>query len=401
MPPAPTFVRNQGLDILRGIAILLVLINHVEPSVLPGLPELSGAAGAVYWRLRSLGWSGVDMFFVLSGFLISGLLFKELERTGSLALGRFWGRRAFKIIPSYVVLLAVLAWTGTTDWLDTTSLATSVTSLLQHGLFLQNYLEHNANGPTWSLAVEEHFYLLLPGLLLLLSRSATPAQFERRVLTAGLVVMFVVLVARCYHTWQSGVHSEDYRLSHYRIDSLLLGVLVQLMARREHGLARTIVSHPWWALAAASVLIAPSLVMGRSHPVMFSIGFTGLGLGYALVLLVFSQGFDFRHPGLLGRILARIGTWSYNIYLWNFFLAALPLGAYALAQGWLASSFSDPVSEVLARGALFIGVSIAVGAAFTWLVENPFLWLRDALLPASRRTTSPTPPVPAAATANG
>ena len=206
---------------------------------------------------------------------------------------------------------------------------------------MQNYLEHNANGPTWSLAVEEHFYLLLPGLLLLLSRSATPAQFERRVLTAGLVVMFVVLVARCYHTWQSGVHSEDYRLSHYRIDSLLLGVLVQLMARREHGLARTIASHPWWALAAASVLIAPSLVMGRSHPVMFSIGFTGLGLGYALILLVFSQGFDFRHPGLLGRILARIGTWSYNIYLWNFFLAALPLGAYALAQGWLASSLSD------------------------------------------------------------
>jgi peptidoglycan/LPS O-acetylase OafA/YrhL len=266
-------------------------------------------------------------------------------------------------------------------------------------LFVQNYLEHNANGPTWSLAVEEHFYLLLPGLLLLLSRSATPAQFERRVLAAGLVVMVVVLAARCYHAWQSGVHTEDYRLSHYRIDSLFLGVLVQLVARRGHGLARTIVAHPWWALAAASVLIAPSLVMGRSHPIMFSIGFTGLGLGYALVLLVFSQGFDFRHPGLLGRILARIGTWSYNIYLWNFFLTGLPLGGYALAQGWLAASLSDPVSEVLARGTLFIGVSVAVGAAFTWLVENPFLRLRDALLPASRRTASPTTPVTAVAAA--
>lgn len=394
MPPAPTFVRNQGLDILRGVAILLVLVNHVEPSVLPGLPELNGAAGAVYWRLRSMGWSGVDMFFVLSGFLISGLLFKELERTGSLALGRFWGRRAFKIIPSYAVLLAVLAWTGATEWLDTTSLATSVNSLLQHGLFVQNYLEHNPNGPTWSLAVEEHFYLLLPGLLLLLSRGATPVPFERRVLTAGLVVMVIVLATRCHHTWQSGVHSEDYRLSHYRIDSLFLGVLVQLVARRKHGLAQTIVSYPWWALTAAAVLIAPSLVMGRSHPVMFSIGFTGLGLGYALVLLVFSQGFDFRHPGLLGRILARIGTWSYNIYLWNFFITGLPLGGYALAQGWLAASISDPVPEVLARGALFIMVSIAVGAAFTWLVENPFLWLRDALLPAGRRTAIPATPIP-------
>ena len=106
MPPAPTFVRNQGLDILRGIAILLVLINHVEPSALPGLPELSGAAGAVYWRLRSLGWSGVDMFFVLSGFPYYGLPFKVLVPTGRVALGRCWGGRAVQLFPSDVVLLA-------------------------------------------------------------------------------------------------------------------------------------------------------------------------------------------------------------------------------------------------------------------------------------------------------
>lgn len=398
MTPAPAFVRNQGLDILRGIAILLVLVNHVEPSVLPGLPELSGAAGAVYWRLRSLGWSGVDMFFVLSGFLISGLLFKELERTGGLALGRFWGRRAFKIIPSYAMLLAVLAWTGATSWLDTTSASTVLSSLLQHGLFVQNYLEHNPNGPTWSLAVEEHFYLLLPGLLLLLSRRATPAQFERRVLITGALMMAVVLAGRCIHAWQVGVHTEDYRLSHFRIDSLFLGVLVQLLARRKHGLAHAVISHPWRALALASGLIAPSFFMGRSHPVMFSLGFTGLGLGYTLVLLVFSQGFDFRHPGLLGRVLARIGTWSYNIYLWNFFLTGLPLGGYALAQSWLAAGVADPVLEVIARGTLFILVSIAVGAAFTWLVENPFLWLRDAILPANRRAHHPAPSMPVAAT---
>lgn len=397
MTTAPVFVRNQGLDILRGVAILLVLVNHVEPSVLPGLPELSGAAGAVYWRLRSLGWSGVDMFFVLSGFLISGLLFKELERTGSLALARFWGRRAFKILPSYAVLLAVLAWTGATQWLDTTSPSTLLTSLFQHGLFVQNYLEHNPNGPTWSLAVEEHFYLLLPGLLLLLSHKATPAQFERRVLMTGLFVMAVVLAGRCLHAGLTGVHTEDYRLSHYRIDSLFLGVLVQLLARRKHGLAQVVISNPWLALTVAAALIAPSFIMGRSHPIMFSIGFTGLGLGYALVLLVFAQGFDFRHPGLAGRFLARIGTWSYNIYLWNFFLTGLPLGGYTLAQTWLAAGVAEPVLEVLARGALFIIVSITIGAAFTWLVENPFLWLRDVVLPASRPAQCPSPAMPVAA----
>jgi peptidoglycan/LPS O-acetylase OafA/YrhL len=398
MSSPPAFVRNQGLDILRGVAILLVLVNHVEPSVLPGLPELSGAAGAVYWRLRSLGWSGVDMFFVLSGFLISGLLFKELERTGSLALGRFWGRRAFKILPSYAVLLAVLAWAGATHWLDTSSPSMVLSSLIQHGLFVQNYLEHNPNGPTWSLAVEEHFYLLLPGLLLMLWRSASVAQFERRVLTVGVVVMAVVLAGRCLHAWQAGVHTEDYRLSHFRIDSLFLGVLVQLLARRKHGLALAVIKHPWRALAVAAMLIAPSFFMGRSHPVMFSVGFTGLGLGYALVVLVFAHGFDFRHPSLPGRVLAQIGTWSYNIYLWNFFLTGLPLGGYALAQAWLATGIADPMLEVVARGTLFIIVSVAVGAAFTWLVENPFLWLRDVVLPASRRAHSPATAMPAAAT---
>ena len=394
---SPSFVRNQGLDILRGIAILMVLINHVEPGVLPGLPALSGPAGGVYWHLRSFGWSGVDMFFVLSGFLISGLLFKELERTGTLALGRFWGRRAFKVIPSYAVLLIVLAVTGATAWLDTTSLATTASSLVKHGLFCQNYLENNPNGPTWSLAVEEHFYLVMPCMLLLLAWKADLAQFERRVLYTGVTILVTVLAARCYHAIHSGVDAGDFRLSHFRIDSLFLGVLVQLLARRKHPIAQAVLGRPWLALVAAAVLIAPSFVLGRAHPLMFSIGFTSLGLGYALVLLMFAQGFDLRHPGPLGRTLATIGTWSYNIYLWNFFLVSLPLTQHLLKQSWLVNPVLHPVIAVLVRGGVFIITAIAVGAAFTKLVEAPFLWLRDRVIAQAPRSRPVEESMPALA----
>ena len=394
---SPSFVRNQGLDILRGIAILMVLINHVEPGVLPGLPALNGAAGGVYWHLRSFGWSGVDMFFVLSGFLISGLLFKELERTGTLALGRFWGRRAFKVIPSYAVHLIVLSVTGATAWLDTTSLATTASSLVKHGLFCQNYLENNPNGPTWSLAVEEHFYLVMPCMLLLLAWKADLAQFERRVLYTGVTILVTVLAARCYHAIHSGVDAGDFRLSHFRIDSLFLGVLVQLLARRKHPIAKAVLGRPWLALAAAAVLIAPSFMLGRAHPLMFSVGFTSLGLGYALVLLVFAQGFDLRHPGPLGRSLATIGTWSYNIYLWNFFLVSLPLTQHLLKQSWLVNPVLHPVIAVLVRGGVFIITAIAVGAAFTKLVEAPFLWLRDRVIPQAPRSRPVEESMPALA----
>ena len=105
--------------------------------------------------------------FSLPGvFLISGLLFNELEKTGRLNWGRFWMRRGFKIWPSYLFLLLVLALTGATHYVDYHSPLSALGSILVHVFFLQNYLPGgNPNGPTWSLAIEEHFYLLLPILL--------------------------------------------------------------------------------------------------------------------------------------------------------------------------------------------------------------------------------------------
>jgi peptidoglycan/LPS O-acetylase OafA/YrhL len=144
--------RVQQLDVLRGVAVLLVLVHHSP-----------GGEGA----LLKAGWTGVDLFFVLSGFLVSGLLFKEHLRSGRIRPGRFYLRRGLKIYPNFYVMLAV-----TSAALALGHIAVEPWNVVHEAVFLQNYLpaawwgrEH-----AWSLAIEEHFYFLLPPVLILLLR---------------------------------------------------------------------------------------------------------------------------------------------------------------------------------------------------------------------------------------
>jgi peptidoglycan/LPS O-acetylase OafA/YrhL len=370
--------RNQGLDLLRGIAILLVLFNHVNPHTIPQLPELNGAAGALYWRVKNLGWTGVDLFFVLSGFLISGLLFKEIETTGSLNAGRFWYRRAFKILPSYLFFLIVMAATKATAWLDTTSWATIGASLAKHLLFAQNYLGHNPNGPTWSLAVEEHFYILLPCLLLLLLyKASTREQFERWLLIVGSCVIAGVPVLRTVHAVVRGVSLDDYQLSHFRADGLFFGVMVQLLLRRQNPRVMSVCRHPGRSLLVAGILIAPGMFLGRVSPIMFSIGYTLLACGYALILLVFVGGLPNPGTSWAGKAVATTGRWSYNIYLWNFYLLLLPIPGYGALHQWVAANVHGAVPAFAAHTVVFFVTSILVGGLITLLIETPFLKLRD------------------------
>jgi len=131
--------RNPSLDVLRGVAVLLVLGYHAQ------------------FPAFRIGWSGVDLFFVLSGFLISGLLFSDYKKFGHIRLGRFWFRRAFKILPSLYSLLAtlILITIRFGKWHQVSHIG-----YLGSALFFYNYLPlHTVPiiARTWSLAVEEHF----------------------------------------------------------------------------------------------------------------------------------------------------------------------------------------------------------------------------------------------------
>jgi len=156
--------RNQSLDVLRGVAILLVLGRHFP-----------------YYHLWTrAGWIGVDLFFVLSGFLISGLLFREYRETGAISLKRFFIRRGFRIYPPYCafLLLTMPLTIGRLTWADLT--------------FMQSYLARFW-GHGWSLSVEEHCYVFLP-LFFIVSPALFP-RFEFRWIPYSLPIVIASCLA--------------------------------------------------------------------------------------------------------------------------------------------------------------------------------------------------------------
>src|SRR5207249_4772189 len=140
--------RSSTLDIMRAVAIALVLGRHMEvcsKDTNAGLHYLTAL-----WNRG--GWVGVDLFFVRSGFLVSGLLFKEHQRYGAISFKHFIIRRGFKIYPPFYGLIAITVVVGLLKGnLD-------ISRLLHELVFLQNYGKGGVWPQTWSLAVEEHFY---------------------------------------------------------------------------------------------------------------------------------------------------------------------------------------------------------------------------------------------------
>ncbi|MEI7953754.1 MAG: acyltransferase [Verrucomicrobiota bacterium] len=371
----PALPRSQGLDVLRGIAILLVICNHLEPRTIPGFVAPSGTAGFFYWHLKSFGNTGVDLFFVLSGFLISGLLFKELTRSQRIDFPRFWLRRAFKIFPSYLLLLLILWICSITSWSHRP---------WTHLLFVQNYLDNYTNGPTWSLAVEEHFYLLLPLVLLVLGG----ATFSRPILFRALLVAFILFITagRCLH--QAGVVSNnDFMLSHFRMDSLAMGVLARHLLHTHSWPARAIQARPWTATMCATGLLFPALVVSRIHPFMFCGGYGLLALGYGILVILAAQRDPIADRATVA--VAMVGRWSYNIYLWDSFLLVLPIPGYAFCQYALVASLEPGLLRYTLQFLWFVLAALAIGGLLTRWFEQPFLHLRDRVLPWTSRDRDP------------
>src|SRR5689334_22886162 len=172
MDPQKGARRLVVLDGLRGIAILLVLGRHAGPGLRP---------------LWEFGWMGVDLFFVLSGFLVSGLLFHEYRRHGRIRPFWFLGRRGFKIYPAFYFLLLV-------TWLLGRRFIPG-RYFVYEALFVQNYFGFIWN-QTWSLAVEEHFYFGLTLTAWALARFQPAPDPFRGLPQIGAVVLALVLALR-------------------------------------------------------------------------------------------------------------------------------------------------------------------------------------------------------------
>lgn len=361
--------RLPALDGLRGVAILLVFGYHLAlfGGWAPGTAVDRALAG-----LLLHGWIGVDLFFVLSGFLITGILLDTRGRPGWLK--RFYLRRILRIVPPYYAALAaqlvVLAALGQ---LDRARLGWTASWLTNHFVAREGWdalatsMHHY-----WSLAVEEQYYLLWPALAALLPRGAL--RWTAALLLLGAGVARVILAQR-------GMEVGAYVLLPARMDGLAVGALLAIAVRGPGGLAAT--ARGMRIPAAVSILILAAILMVRRElrygdPFMLSFGLNALMVvSGGVMLLCLAQGT--RHwptRWLESRPLTQLGKYSYALYLWHqpviLALSGLGLTATALPPV-LGSRLPGMLLLALVAGAVTLGLAL-----LSWrLVEGPALRLKD------------------------
>jgi peptidoglycan/LPS O-acetylase OafA/YrhL len=357
--------RSIELDFIRGIAIIAVMGTHFH-----SFPTGSAVVAAIEYPLKSFGFEGVNLFFTLSGFLVGGLLLKQYAQEGRIDATRFIVRRMFKIWPAYYVLILfhVLAGRHPLD-----------SFLVQNLTHTQNYFGSSI-AQTWSLAVEEHFYLFLPLLLIVLARFRT--RVDTLLMVLGSVCV-AVLIARCIAV-HHGLLDETAFYTQYRIDSLLFGVMLAALYWMKPAAYRAIAGRKGLLLAIVAGL-ALWLVFGtRNVPLDRSIGYTIQAIGFcAFIVLTVEYSKSIRDTKLY-RLVGWIGVYSYGIYLWHS-LALAP--ADMLIRKATALHLPAIPAWAAIMAAQFV-IAIVLGYVMTRAVEFPFLKIRNALFPDKRKASS-------------
>lgn len=363
--------RQVWLDVLRFVAIVLVLGAHMDecgPGVQPWLRSL-----AEVWRCG--GWTGVDLFFVLSGFLVSGLIFSEHARTGDVDLKRFLIRRGFKIYPAFWIVIIFTIFYRLRNyggWIQPKMIVGEL-------LFLQNYVGRLWN-THWSLAVEEHFYFLLAlgvALSLKLARSRRRQPFQH------LPALFALVAAFCLSVrWYDGTHyafdvERHLMPTHARMDSLLFGVLISW------ALQNNLWSGAGWSAGRRLLLVLAGIALyvpAFIFPFMdywwvLAFGAVAFYLGGGLLIMA-GHGITAHWPAPL-RLAAFVGEHSYSIYLWH-----IPYKMWINPRIMRLLHIEDAWG---ARTACYMAGSIVTGCLLAKLIERPMLILRDRWFPARGR----------------
>ena len=355
--------RMPGLDLLRAVAVGWVMIYHAT---------LYGIVPDGAWPI-DFGWMGVDLFFVLSGFLIASQLLRPWARGERPDYGRFFTRRLFRTIPAYAVVLAIYALVPAAR--DREHMQPIWTFLT----FTQNFTIHippaQAFSHAWSLCVEEQFYLAFPFAVALLA--IRPGAGRTIAALAALVVLGMALrgwfwlhdVARTPFDLAADPRPSVFmRLIYYptwtHLDGLLAGIAAALLAAFRPRAWKVLTARPNLLLGAGVLGVGASILLfGDQIP-----GFWGAVFGYPLLAISMAAlvASGSSAMSVIGRRpspgAGALAAASYSLYL-----------SHKMVFHW--------VSELTATAALRLPIAIlaalAVGAALYWLVERPGLRLRD------------------------
>jgi len=363
--------RLHGLDHLRALAIILVLFFHYK--VYYGLPAwLDG--------FSAFGWSGVDLFFVLSGFLIGDKLLREIGRTGRISFKGFYLNRGLRIFPAYFAALALYFSFAEVQE------GRALQPLWKFLTFTQNIsidLYANTFSHAWSLSVEEYFYLTLPALLYFLF--FTRIQNKALYIVLGLLGLGILLR---YAIWVEFVDplqgtmrlraalKHIYYPTYTRLDGLIVGVAIAAILNYQPRLWRWITKRGYFFLLAGLGLLVASYVLfgGNVLSPAFSslattlIGFPLLSIAYGCLVVAALSPSCFLHRFQFGPS-AALATLAYAIYL-----------VHKMTNHWLNKNLGNFVT--LEKEQLFVVclvAAVAGGLLLHLAVEKPFLMLRDRL----------------------
>ena len=359
--------RQPGLDFLRALAIIVVVIYH---AALFGF-KLPG-------RVDRFGWTGVDLFFVLSGYLIGGQLLAPLARDQRINLGQFFTRRALRIMPAYFAILAIYFLLP--SWREYSEMSQPLWKFL---LSVQNIALHGgtAFSHAWSLAVEDQFYLALPFILLFLFRSPRAAIFIPCLIVIGGITLRAFLAAQNPSVDGGGVSFRGFQAWIYyptwtRLDPLVFGVVLAAIEKLRPTWWKRITNFaPWLGLPALG-LIAFALYLGETDNLtvtacVWQFPLIAVGMATLLVCAV-SPRLPLSRVAIPGA--AFIASIAYSAYLIQ------KLVIHAVEQ------FCSSHNIQLTSAPVLLGVELCVYAAATLLffsVERPFLQLRHRIAPRS------------------
>jgi peptidoglycan/LPS O-acetylase OafA/YrhL len=387
--------RIASLDVVRGLAILMVITTHNAI-----FPQAHGFLYAPITIMNRIGWSGVDLFFVLSGFLVGGLLMREQKQQNRIDAGGFLIRRASKVWPSYFVFLAAYAAVQIMDARNGGTPASRAEALARdlwpNLLHVQNYFDSTSQVAWfWSLAVEEHFYLALPWVLKWVFNSpadARPGAAGRRMATIFGIVAAGCLLLR----WRAGLLTTPSPIktpyihafpTHLRVDSLFAGVSIAYLVEFHGAFIERLRPLRYLVLAVGIVpWVVCYQLADQLQVFLYPWGLTLLYLGAACVVTFAYLAHDPRATtGSLSLrryvvpVIAWIGVRSYCIYVWHGYFAKPVANRLAhlvhLAPG-------EPGLRGWLYDAIYVAVPVLVGAAAYVLIEKPGLKLRYLLLPA-------------------
>lgn len=374
---ADRFVRNNTLDFIRACAVLLVIFNHLHPlEWAKSDPIIKKLVGYFFYVINTGGWIGVDLFFVLSGFLVSGLLFKEYQISGRIDAGRFLIRRGFKIYPSFIAMLVL------TLILERTLLKNQITfptlSYLTDLLFIHNYVGGRW-AHTWSLDVEEGFYFLLTAFFLV------GIKLKKINLSTLLITYLILLISGIAFRFAANVQHPEYDFlkhfsrTHFRLDSLFLGVILSYLYNRHKDETANFVSrNQKWMMPLAALLLSLNFLLPYwEYSIISVVMLSANALCFGMLLLV-ALFFKSRGGLLNNKVIAYIGKNSYCIYLWH-----VPVNVYLL-MGFKSLGITTFTSSLdwLLYALSYIALSLIAGFAFTEIIEKPFLNLREKMFPS-------------------